>query len=63
MLVRVNEKVWKESFKDKNLQGSELIRVMVQNPKLIERPIVEDEKLAVIGRPPSNIQYLLKDTL
>jgi len=63
MLVRVNEKVWKENFKDKSLEKTELIKVMVENPKLIERPIVEDETLAVIGRPPANIKYLLKDTL
>jgi len=63
MLVRANEKIWKENFKNKKFEKVELIKVMVENPKLIERPIVEDEKLAVIGRPPSNIQYLLKDTL
>lgn len=63
MLVRVNEKSWKENFKNKGLDKTELIKIMVENPKLIERPIVEDDKLAVIGRPPANIQYLLKDTL
>lgn len=63
MLIRVNEKIWKDNFKDKNFENPELIKIMVENPKLIERPIVEDDLLAVIGRPPSNIQYLLKDTL
>ena len=58
-LVRKNEKIWKEDYKDKDLSDGELITVMVKNPKLIERPVVEDDKNAVIGRPPSNIEKLL----
>lgn len=58
-LVRKNEKVWKEKFKDKDLSDKELITVMVNNPKLIERPIVESDKKAVIGRPASEIEKLL----
>lgn len=58
-LVRKNEKIWKENYKDKDLSDKELIRVMVKNPKLIERPVVETDKKAVIGRPPSEIEKLL----
>ncbi|QYA26286.1 arsenate reductase (glutaredoxin) [Gramella sp. MT6] len=58
-LVRKNEKIWKEDYKDKDLSDKELITVMVKNPKLIERPVVETERKAVIGRPPSNIDKLL----
>lgn len=58
-LVRKNEKVWKEEYKDKDLSDKELITVMVKHPKLIERPIVEDDKKAVIGRPPSEIEKML----
>ena len=31
---------------------------MINHPKLIERPIVEVEKTAIIGRPPENILIL-----
>jgi len=58
-LVRKNEKIWKEEYKDKDLSDKELITVMVKNPKLIERPIVETNDKAVIGRPPSDIEKLL----
>ena len=58
-LVRKNEKIWKEEYKNKDLSDRELITVMAKNPKLIERPIVEDERNAVIGRPPSDIEKLL----
>ena len=57
-LVRKNEKIWKENFKDKNLSEKELIEVLHKEPKLIERPIIEAEFKAVIGRPKENIDKL-----
>lgn len=58
-LVRKNEKVWKEEYKSRDLSDREIISAMVKNPKLIERPVVETDKDAVIGRPPSDIEKLL----
>lgn len=58
-LVRKNEDIWKENYKGKNLSDSEIINAMVKNPKLIERPIVINNKKAVIGRPPELIKSIL----
>lgn len=58
-LVRKNEKIWKEEYKGKDLSDKELILVMVKHPKLIERPILENGKKAVIGRPLSEIEKVL----
>lgn len=58
-LIRKNEKIWKENYKGKELSDSEIIAVMIQNPKLIERPIVINNNKAVIGRPPENIISIL----
>lgn len=58
-LVRKNEAVWKENYKNKNLTNEELIKAMVSNPKLIERPIAIKGTQAVIGRPPEKILNLL----
>lgn len=58
-LVRKNEKIWKEEYKDRDLSDGEIITAMVKNPKLIERPVVETDNDAVIGRPPSDIEKLL----
>ncbi len=58
-LVRKNEAVWKENFKNKVLSEKEIIEAMVSFPKLIERPIVVHEEHAVIGRPPEKIKELI----
>ena len=58
-LVRKNEAIWKEEFKNKELSESEVIQAMVTYPKLIERPIVVHGEKAVIGRPPENIKSLI----
>lgn len=58
-LVRTEEKVWKEKFGDRDLTDKELVRVMVENPKLIQRPIVEKNGHAVVGRPAENIKKLV----
>ena len=37
----------------------ETIKVMIENPKLIERPIVVKNRQAIIGRPPKKVLSLL----
>ena len=58
-LVRKNESIWKEKFKNKDLSDDEIVNAMIEHPKLIERPIVVSGSKAVIGRPPENIKSLL----
>ncbi|WP_442845595.1 arsenate reductase (glutaredoxin) [Leeuwenhoekiella sp. H156] len=59
-LVRKNEAVWKEQFKNRELSDKEIIQAMVDHPKLIERPVVVKNNEAVVGRPPENINELFK---
>ena len=54
-LVRKNEAIWKENFKNKVLTNNEIVEILSKNPKLIERPIVESNNKAIIGRPPENV--------
>lgn len=49
-LVRIKEKIWIENYKNKTLNDSEIIQAMVENPILIERPIVVKNGKAIIGR-------------
>lgn len=52
-LCRKKEDVYKELVKGRGLQEEALIRIMVENPRLIERPILlnTETKKAAIGRP------------
>ncbi|MCH2033095.1 MAG: arsenate reductase (glutaredoxin) [Tenacibaculum sp.] len=58
-LVRKNEKIWKENYKGKELSDKDIINAMIENPKLIERPIVVNKEQAVVGRPPENINSII----
>ncbi len=58
-LVRKNELIWKENFKNKKLSDDEIIDLMLTNTKLIERPIIINENKGVIGRPTEKILEIL----
>ena len=58
-LVRKNEAIWKEEYKNRVLTDDDIIKAMVENPKLIERPIVTNNNKAVIGRPSQNIEKII----
>ena len=57
-LVRKNEREWKDHYKGKELSNTEVIKAMVRYPKLIERPIVINERKGIIGRPPEKVLSL-----
>ncbi|SDB40272.1 arsenate reductase [Flavobacteriaceae bacterium MAR_2010_188] len=59
-LVRTNEKIWKEEFKDQDLTDEQIVQAMENYPRLIERPIVVKDDKAVIGRPSDSIPGLIK---
>jgi arsenate reductase len=54
-LVRQKEKIWIENFKGKTLTAAAVIQAMVENPILIERPIVVKGEQAIIGRDPEKV--------
>ena len=58
-LVRTAEKIWKETYKGKQMSDSEIIKAMVAEPKLIQRPIVVNKSKAVIARPLDKINEII----
>ena len=58
-LIRKSEQIWKEKYNEKELTNDEIIMAMMENPKLIERPIVVKNGKAIIGRPPEKVLNLL----
>jgi len=58
-LMRTKESIYKElKLEDENSEDI-LLEMMIQHPKLIERPIIIKGNKAVIGRPISKVMELL----
>ena len=59
-LLRKDEQVYRElKLSHRDLTDDELISLMVENPDLIQRPIVVSGNRAVLCRPPENVEDLL----
>ena len=59
-LLRTSEQIYRDlGLAKKQLSDDELIDVMIKHPDLIQRPIVERGKRAVLGRPVENVKALL----
>ena len=57
-MIRTQEAVYKQQFKGKNFTDDEWVKIMVENPKLIKRPIVVKGNKAVWGDPAEEIEKL-----
>lgn len=56
---RNEEAYFKQNIKGKKLRDDELVVEMIKEPKLIQRPIVENGDKAVLARPVENIDNVL----
>ena len=57
-IVRKNEDVYK-ILDLKNANKDMLIKMIHENPILLERPIVISKNQAILGRPPENVKQLI----
>ncbi|MEI7234390.1 arsenate reductase (glutaredoxin) [Pectobacterium carotovorum] len=59
-LIRTKEEIYQQlGLSDAALTDAQLIQAMIDNPKLIERPIVVAQGQARIGRPPEQVLEIL----
>ncbi|GLS90076.1 arsenate reductase [Psychromonas marina] len=58
-LMRTGEAVYKELQLSEEQDEKQLLQAMLDNPKLIERPIVLANGKAKIGRPPESVLTIL----
>ena len=58
-IVRQKEVLFIKKFRGKKFTNEEWIQLLIENPSLIERPIVIDGYKAIIGRPPELVIDLL----
>ena len=58
-LVRTNDKYFKTLNVNINcMKNDEILELLVNHPKMLERPIIVKNNDAVIGRPPENVEKL-----
>jgi arsenate reductase (glutaredoxin) len=58
-IVRTQESDFKKKYKGKNLSDDQWIKVLIENPKLIRRPIIVKGDKAVLGDIVEHIDTLL----
>jgi arsenate reductase (glutaredoxin) len=58
-LIRTQELEYKQNYKGKNLTDDQWLQILVQNPKLIRRPIIVKGNNAIIGDVVENIDRLI----
>ncbi len=59
-IMRKGEAEYRElGLDDPKLSREALLRAMVENPKLIERPILVTSEKAALGRPPEDVLEIL----
>jgi arsenate reductase len=61
-LLRKNEDAYKSlGLQNKIYSEDEILDLMIENPDLVQRPIVEKGNKAVLARPPEKINELFND--
>lgn len=58
-LVRTQEDFYKTELKGKPFSNQEWMEILVKNPQLIRRPIIETDHTAIIGEPTEEIRKIL----
>lgn len=59
-ILRKNEVIWKKEYASKDLSEDQILKLLVEHPKLIERPIVTSAKKGVLARPLENLIEFLQ---
>lgn len=57
--VRIHEKDYIGNYKGKEFSDEEWIKILVENPRLLRRPIVVNGNKAVLAIPPENIEEIV----
>ncbi len=57
--VRMEEKQYKEHYQGKEYSDDEWIKILAENPRLLQRPIVVINDKAVLANPPEDIEKIM----
>jgi len=59
-VLRTQEEYFKKNLRGRNFHDHEWVRIILENPRLLQRPILEGPYKAVIGNPVENMDELFK---
>ncbi len=59
-IIRKNDPLFREKFATKELSEDEWIKVLAENPSLIQRPILIKGPVAMLGRPIENVRLFIE---
>ncbi len=58
-IVRTHEKIYKSDFKGKNFNRDEWVKILLEYPQLMQRPIIVNGTKAVWGNPVEEIDKIM----
>ncbi|WP_419870514.1 ArsC/Spx/MgsR family protein [Chryseobacterium sp. CT-SW4] len=59
-IIRKTEKLYMEKFAGKTYSEDEWLKILAENPSLIQRPILIKGSVAMLGRPLENVKYFIE---
>lgn len=59
-IIRKNEELWKEKFAETTFSENDLISILANYPKLLQRPIVIKDNKAIVARDLEKLTEFLK---
>ena len=60
-IIRKNDPLFREKFEGQELSEEEWIKILAENPSLIQRPILIKGSVAMIGRPIENVKFFIEN--
>ena len=59
-IIRKTEKLYLEKFAGKNYSEDDWVKILSENPSLIQRPILIKGSVAMLGRPLENVKFFIE---
>ncbi|OCK51378.1 arsenate reductase (glutaredoxin) [Chryseobacterium sp. CBo1] len=59
-IIRKEEKLYLEKFASQNYSEEEWLKILSENPSLIQRPILIKGSVAMLGRPLENVKFFIE---
>ncbi|MDF2552209.1 MAG: hypothetical protein K0R36_354 [Chryseobacterium sp.] len=59
-IIRKEEKLYQEKYAGKDFTEDEWLKILSENPSLIQRPILIKGSVAMLGRPVENVKFFIE---